>query len=124
MYCLNSICTCRDVLLSVYDISNADKKTAEPICDITYDYIKGLWWFLDDFGEEQPEIEEMMTANKAALQRIAKTCKDRHRIMRTIYESYRKRTRETLALPSMKTAGRNDPCPCGSGKKYKKCCGI
>jgi len=23
-----------------------------------------------------------------------------------------------------KTAGRNDPCPCGSGKKYKKCCGA
>ena len=20
-------------------------------------------------------------------------------------------------------AGRNDPCPCGSGKKFKKCCG-
>ena len=19
--------------------------------------------------------------------------------------------------------GRNDPCPCGSGKKYKRCCG-
>lgn len=19
---------------------------------------------------------------------------------------------------------RNDPCPCGSGKKYKKCCGM
>lgn len=24
---------------------------------------------------------------------------------------------------SQKTPGRNDPCPCGSGKKYKKCCG-
>lgn len=24
----------------------------------------------------------------------------------------------------MKKLGRNDPCPCGSGKKYKKCCGI
>ena len=23
----------------------------------------------------------------------------------------------------MEKAGRNDPCPCGSGKKYKKCCG-
>ena len=23
-----------------------------------------------------------------------------------------------------KTVGRNDPCPCGSGKKYKKCCGA
>jgi len=25
---------------------------------------------------------------------------------------------------SNKKAGRNDPCPCGSGKKYKKCCGA
>lgn len=23
-----------------------------------------------------------------------------------------------------KVPGRNDPCPCGSGKKYKKCCGA
>jgi SEC-C motif-containing protein len=23
-----------------------------------------------------------------------------------------------------KQPGRNDPCPCGSGKKYKKCCGV
>lgn len=22
----------------------------------------------------------------------------------------------------MEKAGRNDPCPCGSGKKFKKCC--
>jgi len=22
-----------------------------------------------------------------------------------------------------KKIGRNEPCPCGSGKKYKKCCG-
>lgn len=29
------------------------------------------------------------------------------------------------ARPSKKEkplVGRNDPCPCGSGKKYKKCC--
>ena len=24
----------------------------------------------------------------------------------------------------MSDIGRNDPCPCGSGKKYKKCCGL
>lgn len=29
--------------------------------------------------------------------------------------SYKKQTRK-------KKIGRNDPCPCGSGKKYKKCC--
>jgi len=22
----------------------------------------------------------------------------------------------------LRDVGRNDPCPCGSGKKYKKCC--
>jgi preprotein translocase subunit SecA len=26
------------------------------------------------------------------------------------------------AVPRKKKVGRNDPCPCGSGKKYKKCC--
>ncbi len=24
----------------------------------------------------------------------------------------------------MTKTGRNDPCPCGSGKKYKKCCEL
>jgi uncharacterized protein len=24
---------------------------------------------------------------------------------------------------SMPKVGRNDPCPCGSGKKFKQCCG-
>lgn len=24
----------------------------------------------------------------------------------------------------MSEVGRNDPCPCGSGKKYKKCCAL
>jgi uncharacterized protein YecA (UPF0149 family) len=27
-------------------------------------------------------------------------------------------------LKSGESVGRNDPCPCGSGKKYKKCCGT
>jgi SWIM/SEC-C metal-binding protein len=26
-------------------------------------------------------------------------------------------------VQSSKVAGRNDPCPCGSGRKYKHCCG-
>ena len=27
------------------------------------------------------------------------------------------------AVPAGRRVGRNDPCPCGSGKKYKHCCG-
>jgi uncharacterized protein len=30
---------------------------------------------------------------------------------------------ETYVRPERKT-GRNEPCPCGSGKKFKKCCGA
>jgi uncharacterized protein len=29
----------------------------------------------------------------------------------------------TPSIPTKKV-GRNDPCPCGSGKKYKRCCGL
>jgi preprotein translocase subunit SecA len=29
-----------------------------------------------------------------------------------------------LATAAVGPVGRNDPCPCGSGKKYKKCCGA
>jgi len=28
----------------------------------------------------------------------------------------------SVPVSSLPMAGRNDPCPCGSGKKYKKCC--
>lgn len=28
------------------------------------------------------------------------------------------------ARTAMSKAGRNDPCPCGSGKKFKHCCGA
>jgi preprotein translocase subunit SecA len=27
-------------------------------------------------------------------------------------------------MRSAPRVGRNDPCPCGSGQKYKKCCGA
>ena len=29
-----------------------------------------------------------------------------------------------VAVTAGKSVGRNDPCPCGSGKKFKKCCGT
>ena len=32
-------------------------------------------------------------------------------------------TRQAVSGSTAKV-GRNDPCPCGSGKKYKRCCGT
>ena len=34
-----------------------------------------------------------------------------------------KEQKESGTVRKEKKVGRNDPCPCGSGKNYKKCCG-
>ena len=34
------------------------------------------------------------------------------------------RTQNRKALSRARNPGRNDPCPCGSDLKYKKCCGA
>jgi len=50
----------------------------------------------------------------------------RHDIAHTIYHVgivREQRPREREKAPVAARTGRNDPCPCGSGKKYKKCCG-
>jgi len=58
--------------------------------------------------------------------------RDRFDRKREKQEAYRKQlpTEDEPPLPPPvepvrveKSPGRNDPCPCGSGRKYKKCCG-
>ena len=34
-----------------------------------------------------------------------------------------KAQKKSMTVVKGKKIGRNDPCPCGSGKKYKQCCG-
>jgi uncharacterized protein YecA (UPF0149 family) len=42
-------------------------------------------------------------------------------IRRAVEKVERRRSEATAATPGV---GRNQPCPCGSGKKYKRCCGV
>ncbi len=45
------------------------------------------------------------------------------RILKPIMTMPRQRGRQKpLTIRGVKT-GRNEPCPCASGKKFKKCCG-
>jgi len=39
-----------------------------------------------------------------------------------VEDPYKKMIKSKLTIDKKKKVGRNDPCPCGSGKKYKKCC--
>ncbi len=43
-----------------------------------------------------------------------------------LQDFYKERNKNIINFPKMQKQkiGRNDPCPCGSGKKYKKCCAI
>lgn len=47
-------------------------------------------------------------------------------LLATLYECTRTmRPAPSFLVPVRKEqTGRNDPCPCGSGKKYKRCCGL
>jgi uncharacterized protein len=44
--------------------------------------------------------------------------------VQTLYDRWDGRRLTNVQAPSRRVhkAGRNDPCPCGSGQKYKKCC--
>ncbi|MCK5590137.1 MAG: SEC-C domain-containing protein, partial [Dehalococcoidales bacterium] len=49
-----------------------------------------------------------------------------HDVVRSIYRVSLAKKEPPLkkqAVIAGKKVGRNDPCPCGSGKKYKHCCG-
>ena len=66
-----------------------------------------------------PTIYDLATNEKRFMENISRSSE---------VEDRRKET-ETMLPPSfeeetpMPKVGRNDPCPCGSGKKFKKCCG-
>jgi len=49
--------------------------------------------------------------------------KKRHRNLRLLYQNYKKKNNKESDDVSKRKIGRNEPCPCGSGKKYKICCG-
>jgi preprotein translocase subunit SecA len=72
--------------------------------------------------ESAEEIEQKrLAAQRRALQRISESHADAASAGQDGGEAPRKQ--ETVVRTQPKV-GRNDPCPCGSGKKYKKCHGA
>jgi len=71
------------------------------------------------YGNLDPLVEYKREGNflfKKMISEIKKT------IGKGILSIYMKPKREERVKIEGKKVGRNDPCPCGSGKKYKKCC--
>ena len=119
LYCLKPACTCSEVRV-------AFRKTARGSPLIGSVRVR--------LPTGDVLARDSKSANAALLDRLWKAFAARHRVA----DRLDKRQQQMLDLgrlraqartppppiPSAKSVGRNDLCPCGSGKKYKRCCGA
>lgn len=92
-----------DSLKESYDLESL---TAESEIELDVDFEKLYFNMLDakaDYLYELPQWEGIFSKEKR----------------RDIQFNWR----DSKMVVNENKVGRNDPCPCGSGKKYKKCCG-
>ena len=70
---------------------------------------------------EDPKIEALLD-DEEAVQTLASAIPE---AVASIHQRLRQQSGPARTVRrSTPKVGRNDPCPCGSGKKYKKCCGA
>jgi hypothetical protein len=122
-YCTNAKCNCKSVVLSFYRLSDTEKHEPE--------FIIRLRLYSLDYKTEQINCDpdQMAVIVKYFLdkQGVLEMLRRRYQEMKKDGgKSHMKWAEETedKAHDSGPKVGRNDPCPCGSGKKYKKCCGL
>ena len=119
-------------------LKNVDIKWMDHIDDME-ELKKGIR--LRAYGQHDPVVEYRLEGFDMFDQMIASIREDTARMMLTLRLQKQEEApkREQVAQPTStnvddtdtsnktvrkgKKVGRNDPCPCGSGKKYKKCCG-
>jgi uncharacterized protein YecA (UPF0149 family) len=68
------------------------------------------------------EMQNQLVARAEALDVRERRLDEKERSLQASERLLRARTRP-LELPGRPSVGRNDPCPCGSGFKYKRCHG-
>jgi uncharacterized protein YecA (UPF0149 family) len=67
-----------------------------------------------DSNEVPDDIDNLLDAEAALIPRMILVLRKLARI--------REAAGRPAPLPRRVKIGRDDPCPCGSGKKYKRCC--
>ncbi len=77
----------------------------EMIIRIREEVVERIYWVQVEHPDEVEEIEEQQRSKKL------------------VFNLSNEEAQHQEPAKSQKVAGRNDTCPCGSGKKYKKCCG-
>lgn len=119
-YCLLPKCSCTDTILDIIAIDLVGK-TGEELCSVSLSYKKKQWKSLKE-GSLAVTVKTVKSAIEEQIPDIYKRLLKRHIKLKSIYAHSKKKhfaSKQPLQLPKV---GRNEPCPCGSGKKYKKCC--
>lgn len=93
---------------------------AHDYCGYIMDMDEMFYGFYKVMGREHPKMDEWKHAVEEKNRRMKKASN----------MSLNDLANQNVNVPRMKSEpvtvtkiGRNDPCPCGSGKKHKKCCG-
>jgi uncharacterized protein len=80
--------------------------------------------FEDDTPLDELDIAKTLQYRSELTQCIPGCIAWIYRYWKPYRQAVLERTVTTQALRDGVKVGRNDPCPCGSGKKFKKCCGA
>jgi len=123
-YCVSPTCRCREAALSFLKGHSSpvpDSGGSHPEISIRYAYDKGEITAHLAANASGPSAQDLLQLLKDAQQNLDASLAERHRLLRQLFR--RAIAKAPIRVPS-KTPGRNDPCPCGSGKKYKRCCGV
>ena len=119
-YCLLPKCSCTDTILNIM-LADTLREAGEELCSVSLKYAKKSWKAL----EESPcpgSVKAVRSAIEGQIPDLYERLHKRHLKLKGIYGHCKKRNfspKQPIQVPKV---GRNDPCPCGSGKKYKKCC--
>lgn len=121
VYCLKRRCRCNDAFIDLLPFEGEDR-LGESIGTLEVDYMGKRWQAgVGIVPSCDPAI--WGTRFEKAIPNFYKKLQSRHERLRAIYAHSRQRA-HIASTKSVATdmPGRNDPCPCGSGKKFKKCC--
>jgi preprotein translocase subunit SecA len=74
-------------------------------------------------GEQLTQAAHQMEERAEHLSNVTYTAPTETGEVETVVDAQTVRSSATIASNEYPRVGRNDPCPCGSGKKYKHCHG-
>jgi len=119
-YCLLPKCSCTDTNLNIM-LAETLGEAGEELCSVSLKYAKKSWKAFE--GRSFPvSVKAVRSAIESEIPDFYERLRNRHLKLKGIYAHCKKRNfspKQPIQVPKV---GRNDPCPCGSGKKYKKCC--